>query len=134
MVALSFSYSWLVGWRFVAGLGASMYTTGVSVYLRDVATPESRGRFLSFQEMSILEGQSLGPLAGGLIGEYFGLRVPLFLQAALVLAALVMLTPWCQRARQKPGPSGVNHQESGQPRLPLREPCAGYCSVRVLFL
>jgi MFS family permease len=92
MVSLSFSYGWLVGWRFIAGLGASMYTTGVSVYLRDVATPESRGRFLILQEMVILVGQSLGPLAGGLIGEYFGLRVPLFLQAALVLAALGMLT------------------------------------------
>jgi DHA1 family multidrug resistance protein-like MFS transporter len=92
MVALSFSYGWLVGWRFVSGLGASMYTTGVSVYLRDAATPESRGRFLSLQEMSILVGQSLGPLAGGLIGEYFGLRVPFFLQAILVLVALALLT------------------------------------------
>jgi MFS family permease len=42
--------------------------------------------------MSILVGQSLGPLAGGLIGEYFGLRVPLFLQAVLVLVALALLT------------------------------------------
>jgi MFS family permease len=47
---------------------------------------------LSLQEMSILVGQSLGPLAGGLIGEYFGLRVPLFLQAVLVLVALALLT------------------------------------------
>jgi MFS family permease len=94
MVAASFSFIWLVGWRFISGLGASMYTTGVSVYLRDVSTIENRGRFLSLQEMSILVGQSLGPIAGGYMGEVFGLRMPLFLQSVLILAALIMIIVW----------------------------------------
>ena len=54
MVALSFNYYWLLGWRAVSGLGAAMFTTGVSIYLREVATPAYRARFLSLQELSIL--------------------------------------------------------------------------------
>ena len=92
MVALSFSYGWLVAWRFVSGLGASMYTTGISVYLRDVSTPENRGRFLSLHEMSILVGQSIGPITGGYLGEQLGLRFPLYFQAILIALALATLT------------------------------------------
>lgn len=91
MVAVSFSFVWLLVWRLVSGLGASMYTTGVSVYLHDVATSDNRARFLSLQEMSILVGQSLGPVTGGYIGEHFGLRTPLYLQAGLIAVALVTL-------------------------------------------
>ncbi len=91
MVAVSFNFPWLIAWRFIGGLGASVYTLGVSVYLRDAATPESRARFLSLHEMSILVGQSVGPISGGYVGEFFGLRMPLILQAAFILAALLVL-------------------------------------------
>lgn len=91
MVAVSFNFPWLIAWRFIGGLGASVYTLGVSVYLRDAATPESRARFLSLHEMSILVGQSVGPISGGYVGEFFGLRMPLVLQAAFILAALLVL-------------------------------------------
>ena len=68
MVASSFSYSWLVMSRVISGLGSTMFTTGVSVYLSDVSTPETRARFLSLHELSILIGASIGPLAGGVLG------------------------------------------------------------------
>lgn len=116
MVALSFSFVWLIVWRLVSGLGASMYTTGVSVYLHDVATPQNRARFLSLQEMSILVGQSLGPLTGGYIGEHFGLRTPLFLQAALIAVALVtllLLVPESKpksRSQATPAPTSIEPQ------------------------
>lgn len=96
MVAVSFSFVWLLVWRLVSGLGASMYTTGVSVYLHDVASADNRARLLGLQEMSILVGQSLGPVTGGYIGELFGLRMPLYLQAGLIavaLATLLLLVP-----------------------------------------
>ena len=91
MVAVSFNFPWLIAWRFIGGLGASAYTLGVSLYLRDAATPESRARFLSLHEMSILVGQSVGPISGGYVGEFFGLRMPLILQAGFILAALLVI-------------------------------------------
>lgn len=91
MVSLSFNFWWLTGWRFVSGLGASAFTTVVTVYLRDESTPATRGRILSTQEMSILAGQILGPLVGGYLGSVFGLRIPLFAQAGLMALSLALI-------------------------------------------
>ncbi len=107
MVALSFSFPWLIAWRFVSGLGASLYTLAVSLYLRDAATPETRARFLSLHEMSILVGQSVGPYAGGYIGEHLGLRMPLILQAGFILAALAVLFAFVPETTSEPRQAGV---------------------------
>ena len=72
MVAVSFSYAWLTGWRFVSGFGGSIFLTVATIYLRDEATPETRGRLLSLQELSILAGQTLGPLLGGYLANGVG--------------------------------------------------------------
>ena len=71
MVSVSFSYAWLTGWRFVSGFGGSIFLTVATIYLRDEATPATRGRLLSLQELSILAGQIPGAAAGWLPGEYF---------------------------------------------------------------
>ena len=131
MVAVSFSFPWLIGWRFVSGLGASMYTTGVSVYLQDVATPETRARFLSLHEMSILVGQTVGPVAGGYIGEHFGFRTPLVMQAVLILVSLVALAAWVPETGQQQ-PSQLQ-----SPRTPVRgrqAPAAPPGSLRRLLV
>ncbi len=91
MAALSFNYYWLLGWRAISGLGSAMFTTGDSIYLRDVATPESRARFLSLQDMSILVGVTFGPYMGGIMGEQWGLRSPLYLQVLLILVSMILL-------------------------------------------
>ena len=91
MVAVSFSYAWLTGWRFVSGFGGSIFLTVATIYLRDEATPEMRGRLLSLQELSILAGQTLGPLLGGYLGNIYGLRVPLYAQAILMAASLAVI-------------------------------------------
>ena len=91
MVAVSFSYFWLTGWRFVSGFGGSIFLTIATIYLRDEATPETRGRLLSLQELSILAGQTLGPLLGGYLATIFGLRVPLYAQAVLMAVSLLVI-------------------------------------------
>ncbi|MCY4556011.1 MAG: MFS transporter [Chloroflexi bacterium] len=91
LVSVSFSYAWLTGWRFVSGFGGSIFLTVATSYLRDEATPETRGRLLSLQELSILAGQTLGPLLGGYLASLYGLRVPLYVQAILMAASLVVI-------------------------------------------
>ena len=91
MVSVSFSYAWLTGWRFVSGFGGSIFLTVATIYLRDEATPETKGRLLSLQELSILAGQTLGPLLGGYLADYYGLRIPLYAQAALMAASLAVI-------------------------------------------
>lgn len=91
LVSVSFSYAWLTGWRFVSGFGGSIFLTVATIYLRDEATPETRGRLLSLQELSILAGQTLGPLLGGYLASIFGLRFPLYVQAVLMAASLLVI-------------------------------------------
>ncbi len=121
MVSLSFNFWWLTGWRFVSGLGANAFSTVGTVYLRDESTPETRGRILSTQELSILSGQILGPLLGGYLGFAFGLRVPLFAQVVLMALSLALIlfalpeSRWReaqedQRARSAASPAPVDSQ------------------------
>ena len=107
LVSVSFSYAWLTGWRFVSGFGGSIFLTVATIYLRDEATPETRGRLLSLQELSILAGQTLGPLLGGYLASLFGLRVPLYVQAILMAASSAG-----DRRRVCPSPAGGNRRNS----------------------
>ncbi len=102
MVSLSFSYVWLTGWRFVSGFGGSIFLTVATIYLRDEADPETRGRLLSLQELSILAGQILGPLLGGFTASIFGLRIPLFGQAILMAASLAIIVTALPEPRRQP--------------------------------
>ena len=111
MVSVSFSYAWLTGWRFVSGFGGSIFLTVATIYLRDEATPATRGRLLSLQELSILAGQILGPVLGGYLGDIFGLRIPLYAQAILMavsLGVIVLALPesrWRETVSSSPQPS-----------------------------
>jgi multidrug resistance protein len=125
MVAVSFNYTWLVLWRVVSGLGSSMVLTGASVYLRDVSTPETRARFLSLQELSILAGVSLGPVIGGFAGDQFGLRMPLFLQAVLILAALALIIGWVHETNPSERREQAGKEASPRPPRPEAAPQSG---------
>ncbi len=91
MVSISFHFWWLTGWRFVSGLGSNAFSTVITVYLRDESSPETRGRILSTQELSILSGQILGPLLGGYLASGFGLRIPLFAQVILMALSFALI-------------------------------------------
>lgn len=125
MVSLSFSFWWLTGWRFISGLGANAFSTVNTIYLRDESTPETRGRILSTQEMSILAGQILGPLLGGYLGTVFGLRIPLFTQAVLMavsLGVILFLLPESRWRDTLPEPRRHAARENHGASLPAQPP------------
>lgn len=105
MVAVSFSYPWLLGWRMVSGIGSTMTNTGVSVMLSDMSSPENRARFLSLHELSILAAQSIGPVIGGFMGGHWNLRAPLYLQGVLMLVGMLVVVLGVPETRPKPGGS-----------------------------
>jgi MFS transporter, DHA1 family, multidrug resistance protein len=79
----------LIVWRFVAGLGSSMYMTGSLAYLVDIATPTNRTRLLAVNQAALLIGVSVGPSVGGFVGARYGLRAPFFVVAGAALMAAV---------------------------------------------
>lgn len=79
----------LVFWRFVAGLGSSMYMTGSLAYVIDIAVPTNRTRLLAVNQAALLIGVSAGPWVGGFVGAHFGLRAPFFIVAAAASTASI---------------------------------------------
>ena len=62
-----------------------------TIMVASIAPPEEVGYGLGFLQMSIFLGSSLGPLAGGLVAQVFGLRATFFSTAALLLTAAVVV-------------------------------------------
>lgn len=82
LLALAPTISWLFLGRIIAGItGASMSTA--SAYIADISTDEDRGKNFGMIGAALGLGFILGPLIGGLLGQ-FGARVPFYAQQAYV--------------------------------------------------
>ncbi len=86
---LSQSLGELLAWRFLAGAGSAMYMTAAMIYIADISTPENRARYIGTNQGALLLGVSIGPAAGGLIAEAFGLRAPFYVVGAAALTATI---------------------------------------------
>ena len=93
LVAIAFDYAltgWAptIGWLFLArtlsGAAGATYST-VNAYIADVSPPEKRAANFGLTGAAFGVGFVLGPLMGGVIGEYFGPRMPFFVAAGLAI-------------------------------------------------
>jgi DHA1 family tetracycline resistance protein-like MFS transporter len=82
-LSLAPSIGWLFVGRIIAGLGGASFTTATA-YIADISTPQNRAQNFGMVGAAFGVGFILGPLAGGLLGEY-GVRVPFIVAAVLSL-------------------------------------------------
>lgn len=84
---LFLAYAPTIGWLFVgriiAGVMGASFTTGAA-YIADVSTPEKRAQNFGLLGAAFGLGFIIGPVMGGLLGQY-GSRVPFLAAAALSL-------------------------------------------------
>ncbi|MBA4259029.1 MAG: tetracycline resistance MFS efflux pump [Chitinophaga sp.] len=83
-VAFAPTITWLFVGRIIAGITGASITTA-SAYMADISTPENRAQNFGMIGAAFGLGFIIGPMLGGLLGEY-GSRVPFFVAAALALA------------------------------------------------
>ncbi len=81
LCALAPTLPWLFVGRVLAGIAGGSYTTA-GAYIADVSTRETRARNFGLMGMAFGVGFVLGPVLGGLAGE-FGPRVPFYVAAGL---------------------------------------------------
>ena len=85
--AFAQSYTQLLIFRGLGGIGSTMFTVSAMALLVRLAPPSIRGRVSSAYASAFLLGGMLGPVLGGLLAS-FGLRLPFVVYAgALVVAA-----------------------------------------------
>ncbi len=77
------SIGWLFIGRLIAGVTGASFTTA-SAYIADISTNENRAQNFGMIGAAFGMGFIIGPMLGGLLGEY-GARVPFFVAAALAL-------------------------------------------------
>ena len=107
----------LLAFRFVAGLGSGLYMTGAQIYVLDIAEPSQRARFIATNQGALLVGVSIGPAAGGLLADRFGLAAPfLVVSAGAVATALYAYFRLPETLRQTAA-GGVEPGDEGGPSV-----------------
>jgi DHA1 family tetracycline resistance protein-like MFS transporter len=87
IVGFATSISWLFAARIFAGVFGASHTTATA-YIADISTPEKRAQNFGLIGAAFGLGFILGPVIGGLLGEY-GARVPFFASAILAFINLL---------------------------------------------
>ena len=82
-LALAPSIGWLFVGRIIAGFAGASFTTATA-YIADISTPQNRAQNFGMVGAAFGLGFILGPVIGGLLGEY-GVRVPFIVAACLSL-------------------------------------------------
>jgi MFS transporter, DHA1 family, tetracycline resistance protein len=82
-LALAPTYGWLFFGRIIAGITGSSFTTAAA-YIADISTAENRAKNFGMIGAAFGLGFIIGPLLGGLLGEY-GQRLPFYAAASLAL-------------------------------------------------
>lgn len=75
---------WFFAGRVLAGITGATFTSG-SAYIADVSPPEKRAQNFGIIGAAFGVGFIIGPLLGGLVSHYAGLRAPFFVAAGLAM-------------------------------------------------
>lgn len=78
------SIAWLFVGRIIAGVAGASYTVA-NAYIADISTAENKAKNFGLVGAAFGLGFILGPMIGGVFGEYWGFRAPFFASAALTL-------------------------------------------------
>ena len=109
------SFAWFLVFRFLQGVGSSMWMTSRTTLLADILRPEERGRIMGYFQAFMLIGQSAGPSFGGWVATYYGLTAPFYFYAASGVVTTILTFFLIFE------PKGVARREAGGDLFSLRD-------------
>ena len=89
--AFADSYWQLLVFRSLGCIGSTMFTVSAMGLLVRLADPRARGRISGLYASAFLVGNMFGPVLGGVLSRYLGMRVPFVIYAAALLVAMAVV-------------------------------------------
>ena len=110
----------LMAFRFIAGIGSGAFITVGIATTADLSSPTNRARLMSVFQWSFIAGITLGPLVGGFLAEFWGVRSLFFVVGVVsVMSALwtLVMVPETRGLQQSSGqtPATEDPTEGEQP-------------------
>ncbi|GHF55955.1 EmrB/QacA subfamily drug resistance transporter [Amycolatopsis bartoniae] len=103
LCGLAGSFTQLVVFRAVQGLGAGGLVVGSQAILAELIPPAERGRYLGFMQSVHALGTVTGPLLGGLLTQGVGWRWVFYVNVPIGVAALVVVALKLKLPARPPG-------------------------------
>lgn len=97
----------LLGLRLLQG-GISGFIAAALAYISAMTPDRHAGYAIGFLQNATFSGIVFGPLLGGVIGDYFGLRALFFFDAALCFISGILVLIFVERDHPAPGQKRVN--------------------------
>lgn len=78
--------------RLAQGFSSAMVLPIAMAYVGEMSKPENLGRNMGYFNRALFLGFAFGPLTGGLVGDYFGIKTSFYLMSALCFFAFLFAT------------------------------------------
>lgn len=105
--------------RFLQGFAAGMIIPIATAYICDLAPGGSEGRYIGYFYLSLFLGFGIGPLIGGFVSDYFGMKNSFYTMGGFNFVAFILASSFLPRVEvhRKKGVSHISYismiKESG---------------------
>ena len=91
MYAWAWSFSSLLFFRFLHGIGSAMVMPVAMAYAAELSPAGQEGKTMGTMNMAMFGGMGMGPLIGGSLTDYFSLSAPFYVMCAMTSISLILV-------------------------------------------
>ena len=106
----------MIAARAMEGAVSAGFFPTANAFVSDMTTPENRGTAMGYLSTGNMVGFVIGPVVGGVLAEFLGIRLPFIIAAGVTLFTMLLLTILIQEPKRK-----IISLEKKPPKVPLKE-------------
>jgi multidrug resistance protein len=105
----------MIGARSLEGAVSAGFFPAANAFVSDMTRPENRGTAMGYLSTGNMVGFVVGPVVGGVLAEYLGIRLPFIIAAAATVVTMLLLSSLIHEPKR--GIDGIKKP----PKVPVRE-------------
>jgi len=106
----------MIGARALEGAVSAGFFPAANAFVSDMTTPKNRGTAMGYLSTGNMVGFVVGPVIGGVLAEYLGIRLPFIIAALASLLTMFLLYILIQEPKKKATEDGRRH-----PKISFKE-------------